>query len=1612
ITVPAGTAADQIVVRVPTTPDNLTELAETFKVAASTPENTAPVEGTGTITDATGTPTLAITGPADVNEAAGTVTYTVTLSNPSSTAVTVNYATADGTAKAGSDYTAATGTLTFAPGETSKTITVAITNDSTFEGSEAYQVKLSTPVGATLTTSEVTTAIKDDGNGSVPPGITPDDDRPLISVSSPQVTEGEKAVFTVALSHPSSSAQTLTLALTDGTAKSPSDYTSTMEVSFNQGQSWQTVTAGSVSVPANTQSLLVRVPTVNDSTTESSEAFTLKVSSTVAVNGSATGTATIIDNDAPPALDLDDDNSSGATGTGYTATYVENGTAVRISDLDIKVTDADSTQLTGATVKLLNPQAGDVLTLAESLPSGITATISGGVVTLTGAASLAAYQTAIHAIAFSNTGDNPLATARLIDVSVTDGTSTSNVATTTIQVTPVNDAPVVGNASNSVSEEGLSGGIADSAGSVDTTNATSVAGQIAISDADSTNLTVSLVAPTTPVYTTSGVQVVWVSDGAGGLIGKAGTAADAATVANVTINSSGQYTFTLSGSLQHSSQGEDTLSLNFGVKVSDGTSSGVGNLTISVEDDAPTAPAVQNATVAVQDTNLMVVLDVSGSMNDASGINGLTRLQAAIQSIKNLLDKYDEFGTVAVRLVTFSDTAQAKGDVWLSVADAKALLATISAGGGTNYDYALSAAESAFTTSAGKISGAQNVSYFFSDGNPTLSSAYPTANSTQSGSATNTNLGDGIDSTEAAAWTSFLNTYQINSYAIGLGSGVAQTYLNPIAYNGQFALDTNGTVVTNLSQLDSTLQGTVGGSTSGQIYASGSLGGPAVGADGGHLQSFTIDGKTYLYDATNPSLSVTTTLGGKFTLNWLTGDYTYTAPDGLKNDTKETFAYSIVDGDGDTATSSLVLNLVHNAPVAGAPTIGASEVSVSEEGLSGGVKDTAGTSDTTDATTATGHFNVGTSGGATVTAVSLTEPTTTLVTSSGKTVVWTSDNAGGLIGKDGTDASATTVATITVSKSGDYTFTLLQPVQHSGSGEDVLDLSFGVKVLDSSNKVGTGSLVVHIEDDSPVVPASAISQEITTIDTNLMIVLDVSGSMNEASGISGLTRLQAAIQSISNLLDKYDDYGSVAVRLVTFSDVSNTLGDTWLTVADAKALLAKVTATGGTNYDYALSEAQEAFAATAGKLSGAQTVSYFFSDGNPTLSSDNPTAGVNGQNGASTQTSLGDGISATEEASWISFLNANQIKSYAIGLGSGVSATYLQPIAYDGQASENLNGTVVTSLSQLDTVLGSTFGNSVGGNLGTSGTMVAAMGADGFAHVASITVDGVVHLYDAANPILTLKTTLGGDLTVNMDTGDYSYGAPGQQTTTVVESIAFALADKDGDTTTSTLAIQIDHTSVVAGTANADSNVGTTGEDFLIGLAGADTLSGGEGDDRLYGNAGNDVLNGGNGADVLNGGEGNDTLVGGAGADTLIGGPGNDTLTGGLGSDTFAWHFADAGTASVTGRATDTITDFNVASPSAGGDVLDLRDLLQGETTANLSNYLEFDTTTTAGTTIIKISTTGAFPSGVATTGTENERIVLENVNLRSDLGLAANATDAQVITKLLSEGKLLVDNG
>ncbi|NLY28068.1 MAG: type I secretion C-terminal target domain-containing protein, partial [Alcaligenaceae bacterium] len=193
-----------------------------------------------------------------------------------------------------------------------------------------------------------------------------------------------------------------------------------------------------------------------------------------------------------------------------------------------------------------------------------------------------------------------------------------------------------------------------------------------------------------------------------------------------------------------------------------------------------------------------------------------------------------------------------------------------------------------------------------------------------------------------------------------------------------------------------------------------------------------------------------------------------------------------------------------------------------------------------------------------------------------------------------------------------------------------------------------------------------------------------------------------------------------------------------------------------------------------------------------------------------------------------------------------------------------------------------------------------------------------------------------------------------------------------------------------------------------LGTSSNDTLAGTEGSDRMYGYAGDDVLNAAGGADLLRGGAGNDALFGGDGNDVLIGGAGNDSLTGGTGSDVFMWEAGDeSAVAGVATAVTDTITDFNASHVAAGGDLIDLSSLLQGEGTlgsdpGNLTRFLHFSFDGTN--TVLYISTDGNFVGGYDPAQVD-QIITFNNVNL-----VQSNATDFDVISQLLAHGNLIVD--
>ena len=146
-----------------------------------------------------------------------------------------------------------------------------------------------------------------------------------------------------------------------------------------------------------------------------------------------------------PAVDLDGDDSSGATGADFAASFVALGAAAAIANTDTLITDSNSTMLESATITITNPETDDVLAFG-AMPGGITATLApdGFSLVLSGTASLADYETAIETVTFESTSATPVTGDRTIDVVVNDGTTDSAAAATTVTVFASNAAPVAG----------------------------------------------------------------------------------------------------------------------------------------------------------------------------------------------------------------------------------------------------------------------------------------------------------------------------------------------------------------------------------------------------------------------------------------------------------------------------------------------------------------------------------------------------------------------------------------------------------------------------------------------------------------------------------------------------------------------------------------------------------------------------------------------------------------------------------------------------------------------------------------------------------------------------------------------------------------------------------------------------------------------------------------------------------------------------------------------------------------------------------------------------------------------------------------------------------------
>jgi large repetitive protein len=175
-TIPAGSSTYTFTVLV--NGDALNEPSETFFVNVTNVTGAVVVDGqgVGTITNDDPLPSISTSNVTVTEGNSGTTNavVTVTLSAASGQTVTVNYATADGSAVAPGDYTAASGTLTFTPGQTTRTITVLVNGDITPEANETFSLGLFGAVNATISiATSFITIINDDVPVTVSPASLP-----------------------------------------------------------------------------------------------------------------------------------------------------------------------------------------------------------------------------------------------------------------------------------------------------------------------------------------------------------------------------------------------------------------------------------------------------------------------------------------------------------------------------------------------------------------------------------------------------------------------------------------------------------------------------------------------------------------------------------------------------------------------------------------------------------------------------------------------------------------------------------------------------------------------------------------------------------------------------------------------------------------------------------------------------------------------------------------------------------------------------------------------------------------------------------------------------------------------------------------------------------------------------------------------------------------------------------------------------------------------------------------------------------------------------------------------------------------------------------------------
>ncbi|ARN20287.1 hypothetical protein A4W93_10445 [Piscinibacter gummiphilus] len=1660
VTIPANSSSVNF--DIATIDDTLIEGAENFTVTIGGATgggfeqlavNPASSAVTTTIVD-NDFPSLSVSSPT-VAESIPFMVFEVKLSAPAPTDTTVNLTLANGTAVGGGvDYGSTTAnnlqistdggltwkngtTYTFpANGATSVLVRTAVINDSIDEANEQFSLTATVTAGTTSNPDATGTA-------------TILDNDPTMSIAPISVNEDAGfAVFEVKLSHGSPSTTTVGLALGNGTATGGGvDFGSTtgtnLQVSTDGGQTWTNAT--SATFAANSTSVLVRTPIVNDTAYEGNETFTLTATRTggSTANASVQAVATIVDNDtATPVLDLDGNNSSGATGANYAVTFTEGqgGSGVSIADTDMTITDADSTTMAGATITLTNRMDGDALNLGNDVGGvRVTNTVNNSgsiVIQISGSGTLAQYIERIRNITFTNSSDNPSDTPRVITVTVTDGVNTSNLATTTVNVVPVNDLPEGRDVTLTTNE--------------DTRLTLSLANFQMNDKEDGNNVNPTTVRiDTLPTNGTLYLNGVAVTQGA--IVTAAQIAGNQLTfVPNPDDNGANYSKFTFS--VGDSNGGYDTVpnTVTFNVNaVSDGTPVAVADqfrTTLGTPIILTKAQLLANDTLLDHARITSVSAGTGGTLvTNADGTYTFTPSAAGNGTFTYTLT--DDDGQTSTATVTIA-TSQARDD--FATVHESAL--TGGTGGGTTVATGSLIANDTGATSVSYVKFGGTTYNIASGGSVTIDSPLGKLVVQSDGTYTytlETNANNNTAATNLSVAEDF--TYKPNNgneavLHVDIVDDKPQVADHTVSvsqvplptYNLVLVLDISGSMTTTaygglVRSVDA--NGNQTGTTTRLAMAKAAL---IELVEQYYSQAQTVSVKLVTFSSSasivNPNNVAYTTLAQvKAAINGITGttsggtDYeaalakaqeaygtvntnvkntTYFLSDGAPgegNTAAQTAIYnaftaqngvqSYAVGIGTGISSTTALDNIHNVDADGSGTKDGAVLVTDLNQLSSSLLATV--------PPAYGGNVVSTSGSAIGSAFGADggQVVTMTMTLAGKVVTFTYDAANNRISQSGTTTTISgdmltlnstngfTKGTLLFNfTTGNYTYY----TNGTAANGESFTLTFTAKDGDGDVTAPT-NLNFVIANGAPIARPDTDTLDINQshLEGNVITGAGTDGGLALGSGVASFS---ARGDGVDNAVDNAQ-VSSISFKGQTFNLLVNSTGS-------------------GTGYTYVIANGQLTWTgsgtANAGsKLVFSKTGYYDYTPPTAALT-DTPHKAAVTNSYTSAINNNANGVAIT------AFQQNGSVGTVVLNSGSGTSG--LGVSANNSASSLAALERLVFTFSQSSHpqgVQGVKFNIATGSNLDNATAIVSALTYTMY-DVAGVLLGQFV---SSAEGTVTLPTEYGNigriEVEANSPATAYISGLTFESinvdnAATAVEPtvIGYTLTDTDNQSSSSTLTLNVISNNLF-GTDASETITGTAANDHIQGGAGNDTLHGGAGHDILEGGLGNDILNGNDGNDILRGGEGNDTLDGGNGKDILVGGKGNDFLTGGADSDVFRWEFADQGVKGAP--AVDTVTDFNNAAASAGGDVLDLRDLLQGETslgaaTGNLTNYLHFETS--GNTTTIQISTTGGF-SGGYNAGAVDQAIKLSGVDLT--VGGALN-TDQQIIQDLLNKSKLIVD--